>query len=93
MVSSPPDLDLKQTILMDGSFGPQETERLAAVLSADCVRGWQRNWFGRASSRRIFVVGRWTNRAIAVRRLLLQTMVMQRWKRNRNTRRFGTRLR
>jgi len=35
MVVSPPDFDLKQTILMDGSFGPQETERLAAALSVD----------------------------------------------------------
>jgi len=38
MVSLPTDLDLKQTILMDGSFGPQETERLAAVLSADVTQ-------------------------------------------------------
>ena len=35
MVTVPPDFDLKQTVVMDGPFGPQEAERLALVLSAD----------------------------------------------------------
>jgi DNA-directed RNA polymerase subunit alpha len=38
MVVLPPDFDLKQTILMDGAFGPQELERLAHVLSADVTQ-------------------------------------------------------
>jgi DNA-directed RNA polymerase subunit alpha len=38
MVNLPLDFDLRQTILMDGSFGPQETERLAYVLSADVTQ-------------------------------------------------------
>jgi DNA-directed RNA polymerase subunit alpha len=38
MVVLPPDFDLKQTILMDGPFGPQETERLAHVLSTDVTQ-------------------------------------------------------
>ena len=38
MVVLPPDFDLKQTILMDGSFGPLETERLACALSCDVTQ-------------------------------------------------------
>jgi DNA-directed RNA polymerase subunit alpha len=38
MVALPPDFDLKQTILSDGSFGPQETERLSAALSSDVTQ-------------------------------------------------------
>jgi len=38
MVVLPTDFDLKQTILMDGSFGPQEAERLAFVLSSDVTQ-------------------------------------------------------
>jgi len=38
MVVLPPDFDLKQTILMDGSFGPQEAERLAYALSSDVTQ-------------------------------------------------------
>ena len=38
MVVLPPDFDLKQTILVDGSFGPHETERLAYVLSSDVTQ-------------------------------------------------------
>ena len=38
MVILPPDFDLRQTILLDGSFGPQETERLAYVLSSDVTQ-------------------------------------------------------
>jgi len=38
MVTLPTDFDLKQTILMSGSFGPQETERLAYVLSSDMTQ-------------------------------------------------------
>jgi DNA-directed RNA polymerase subunit alpha len=38
MVVLPPDFDLKQTILMDGAFGPQEMERLAHVLSSDVTQ-------------------------------------------------------
>ena len=35
MVVLPPNFDLRQTILMDGSFGPQEMECLAYALSTD----------------------------------------------------------
>jgi len=38
MVVLPPDFDLKQTILMDGSFGPQEVGWLAHVLSTDMTQ-------------------------------------------------------
>ena len=38
MVALPPDFDLRETILMDGSFGPQETERLAHALSTDMTQ-------------------------------------------------------
>ena len=38
MVVLPPDFDLRQTILMDGSFGPQETEYLASALGADMTQ-------------------------------------------------------
>ncbi|MCL2005670.1 MAG: tetratricopeptide repeat protein [Planctomycetaceae bacterium] len=38
MVALPPDFDLRQTILMDGPFGPQETERLTHALSADVTQ-------------------------------------------------------
>ena len=38
MVVVPPDFDLRQTILMDGPFGPQETARLAFVLSTDMTQ-------------------------------------------------------
>jgi len=38
MVVLPPDFDLRKTIVMDGPFGPQETERLAYVLSADVTQ-------------------------------------------------------
>jgi len=38
MVILPPDFDLKHTILTDGPFGPQETERLAYALSADVTQ-------------------------------------------------------
>ena len=38
MVVVPPDFDLKQTIVMDGSFGPQEAERLTYVLSTDVTQ-------------------------------------------------------
>jgi len=34
----PPDFDLRQTILMDGSFGPREAERLAYALSTDMTQ-------------------------------------------------------
>ena len=34
----PPDFDVKQTIVMDGSFGPKEAERLALVLSSDVTQ-------------------------------------------------------
>jgi len=38
MVVLPPDFDLRQTVLMDGSFGPQEMEWLAHVLSTDMTQ-------------------------------------------------------
>ena len=38
MVVLPPDFDLRQTILTDGSFGPQEVEQLVAVLGADVTQ-------------------------------------------------------
>ena len=38
MVVLPPDFDLRQTILMDGSFGPLEMERLTSVLSVDMTQ-------------------------------------------------------
>jgi|GEM_PF-199700 len=38
MVDLPPDFDLKQTVVMDGPFGPQEAERLAYVLSTDAMQ-------------------------------------------------------
>jgi len=38
MVVLPPDFDLKRTVVMDGPFGPQETERLAYVLSTDVTQ-------------------------------------------------------
>ena len=38
MVVLPPDFDLKQTVLTDGSFGPLETERLAYALSVDITQ-------------------------------------------------------
>ena len=38
MVTLPPDFDLRQTIVMDGSFGPQEMQWLAYVLSTDMTQ-------------------------------------------------------
>jgi DNA-directed RNA polymerase subunit alpha len=38
MVALPADFDLKQTVLLDGSLGPQESERLALVLSSDVTQ-------------------------------------------------------
>ena len=38
MVVLPPDFDLKQTILTNGSFGPKETDRLAYALSVDITQ-------------------------------------------------------
>ncbi len=35
MVSQTQDFNLKQTVLIDGSFGPQETQRIAQVISSD----------------------------------------------------------
>lgn len=35
MLTQDPEFDLKQTILIDGSFGPKETEKLAYVVSHD----------------------------------------------------------
>ena len=38
MVVLPPNFDLRQTILMDGSFGPQDMEHLAYALSTDMTQ-------------------------------------------------------
>ena len=38
MVALPPDFDLRQTILMDGSFGPQDVSSLAYALSIDLTQ-------------------------------------------------------
>jgi DNA-directed RNA polymerase subunit alpha len=38
MVTTNSEFDLKQTILLDGPFGPQETERLALALSTDVTQ-------------------------------------------------------
>ena len=38
MVVLPPDFDLRQTVLTDGSFGPQDAERLAFALSVDMTQ-------------------------------------------------------
>ncbi len=35
MVSQTLDFDLKQTVLIDGSFGPQETQRIAQAVNRD----------------------------------------------------------